>query len=541
MSHDSVVFDAVSQFAAKVSPHFIKVMDPAAEFLSSLDWIGESTYFVKLDALDEALVPAADALGMQMTLIKFTASIFLVYPLAYILWMLPGRNIKHFFSFAIGFVIMQWIYGPNWIHSFITSLGTYLIAMLAPAKIQHKIAFWFVMTYMVVCHWYRMYVSYMSGIFDFTGTQMVLTMKLTSFAYNYYDGTADFKNVFGVCEDKKKAKVYADRKKYAITKLPNPLEFFGYIYCFTCIGAGPAFEYADYVRAIDGTAFKRITPPGKDGEAKKESVSRPSPVLPALSCFVIGVVMLVGHLQMAARFPMSGLYKNPQEVYAMSHWSRYIYGCIALAGDRMKYYFVWKMAEGASLLAGFGFQGYDDTGKVIGWKGVENIDIIAFETGANIATMSRAWNKRTQGWLERYTYQRSGRNLVLTYFISAIWHGLYPGFFFFFMSIPLLTNCERLIKQKINPLVVPGYDGYNDLTYPNTLVAKIYWGVCVLFTLMVMMYFVQPFSFQGLDHVCIVLGSYYYMPHIFVFVLYLFLTILPTPKKQDAGSKGKKE
>jgi hypothetical protein len=49
------------------------------------------------------------------------------------------------------------------------------------------------MGYMTGSHLYRMYVSYMSGIFDFTGTQMVLTMKLTSFAYNLYDGTADHK------------------------------------------------------------------------------------------------------------------------------------------------------------------------------------------------------------------------------------------------------------------------------------------------------------------------------------------------------------
>lgn len=53
----------------------------------------------------------------------------------------------------------------------------------------------------------------MSGVFDFTGTQMVLTMKLTSFAYNLYDGTADKDNVFPSKphEDKRKAKVYQVR------------------------------------------------------------------------------------------------------------------------------------------------------------------------------------------------------------------------------------------------------------------------------------------------------------------------------------------
>lgn len=55
-----------------------------------------------------------------------------------------------------------------------------------------------------------MYVGYLSGVFDFTGTQMVLTMKLTSFAYNLFDGTVDAHNVFPEKphEDKRKAKVY---------------------------------------------------------------------------------------------------------------------------------------------------------------------------------------------------------------------------------------------------------------------------------------------------------------------------------------------
>ena len=41
---------------------------------------------------------------------------------------------------------------------------------------------------------------------------MVLTMKLTSFAYNLYDGTEDKKIVFADHDDKKKMKVYSDRK-----------------------------------------------------------------------------------------------------------------------------------------------------------------------------------------------------------------------------------------------------------------------------------------------------------------------------------------
>ena len=61
---------------------------------------------------------------------------------------------------------------------------------------------------------------------------------------------------------------------------------------------------------------------------------------------------------------------------------------------------------------------------------------------------------RVQAWLERYTYSRTGQNLLILYFVSA-WHGLYPGFFIFFLSIPILTEIERICKTKLNKLVVP--------------------------------------------------------------------------------------
>ena len=40
-------------------------------------------------------------------------------------------------------------------------------------------------------------------------------------------------------ENKLKARVYKERLKYAVDALPSPLEFFGYVYCFTTFLAGP--------------------------------------------------------------------------------------------------------------------------------------------------------------------------------------------------------------------------------------------------------------------------------------------------------------
>ncbi|KAJ1409386.1 MBOAT, membrane-bound O-acyltransferase family-domain-containing protein, partial [Ochromonadaceae sp. CCMP2298] len=429
-----------------------------------------------------------------------------------VLYALPGTQLKHAFSAVTGLCLVQWIFGPDWIHSFVTAVITYLLCLVLPRKSVGTVAFYFVMAYMTGSHMYRMYISYMSGTFDFTGTQMVLTMKLTSFAYNLGDG-GDKMVLQETPHEGKMAKVYADRARFAVRTMPSPLAYLGYVYCFTCILAGPAFEYKDYERAIDGDAYKT-----KDGSARK-----PPTLFAGLLRLLVAVLCLGGHLQTF--------------IDTVPYFARYAILMVAMFSDRLKFYFAWKIAEGASILGGFGFEGYTDEGKVKGWKGVENIDIRGFETATCVQSISKVWNKRTQGWLERYTYHRSGRSLTATYFVSAIWHGLYPGFFIMFMTIPLMTNVERLLKSKINPLVVPGFDGYDLKTYPAGVVGWLYWGVCWLCTMAFMNYVVQVFSMGSLENSLTALSGHWFLPHLVLLVAYVLLEVMPATKKVAKDKK----
>ena len=54
-------------------------------------------------------------------------------------------------------------------------------------------------------------------------------MKLTSLAYNLYDGTYDKASMSKVYEDKGIADMYSGRKRHALPKLPILLEYFGYV------------------------------------------------------------------------------------------------------------------------------------------------------------------------------------------------------------------------------------------------------------------------------------------------------------------------
>ena len=79
------------------------------------------------------------------------------------------------------------------------------------------------------------------------------------------------------------------------------------------------------------------------------------------------------------------------------------------------------MAEGASILGGFGFEGYTADGKEKGWKGVENIDIMGFETATSVQSISRHWNKRTQ---VQYIHSYSNTIIYCNYLLYCAEQGL---------------------------------------------------------------------------------------------------------------------
>lgn len=61
---------------------------------------------------------------------------------------------------------------------------------------------------------------------------------------------------------------------FDVAQLPNPLEFLGYVYCFTTFLAGPAFEYSEYANVMNETAFVNKNDP--------KNSKKPTSVLAAL-------------------------------------------------------------------------------------------------------------------------------------------------------------------------------------------------------------------------------------------------------------------
>lgn len=317
------------------------------------------------------------------------------------------------------------------------AIGTYLIAAYVEGPYMPWIGFVFLMGHMSVSHIYRQMADAPSSI-DITGAQMVTVMKLSAFCWNVWDGKQPDSELNDV------------QKERAIRKLPDPLNYAGFVAFFPSIMAGPAFDYVDYERWITTTMFD--LPPGTDPmkappTRKKRRIPRSA--TPAMWKMATGLVWIVAFLQLSA-------YHNPQVVlsdrYAKMNFFWRVYHLHMLNFvQRTKYYGVWTLTEGACILSGIGYKGLDPkTGKP-DWGRLTNIKPAGVEFAQNSHAYLGFWNINTNHWLRNYMYLRvtpkgkkpGFRASMATFVTSAFWHGFAPGYYMTFILASFIQNVAK--------------------------------------------------------------------------------------------------
>lgn len=78
------------------------------------------------------------------------------------------------------------------------------------------------------------------------GPLMVLTQKVTSLAFSLHDGLV-----------RKPEDLTPFQKKQLIRKVPNPLEYYSYVFHFHAVMVGPTVLFADYTDFINGKHFSK--------------------------------------------------------------------------------------------------------------------------------------------------------------------------------------------------------------------------------------------------------------------------------------------
>jgi len=494
-------------------PALLEMIENSIQFIYSFGPIFEPTVVLVPEVVVEAVKELSISTGQDYDTLRQVLGLFACYPLGIIMGALPYGKTKHLFSFLLGTFLLQFTLGVQWIHQLITSLVCYGMFLTLPRKTTISIVPIFVMLYITLGHIHRQYIDYLGYTMDFTGAQMVITIKMYSFAYNLYDGEMIAKGT----PDRASKKC----APFAIEKLPGLLEFLGFTFCFSNVLTGPAFEYSAYANACSGELL--YTP---DGKPRGKIPGRLIPCLkPLLLSFLVLGIHVVGSSYFPIHDTVDAQNNTPiiitEEFMSNSIFYRYGYMWIGLFFTRFKYYFAWKNAEGANNVWYAGFDGFDDKGNALGWETSNNIDILGFELAQNFKSLSAAWNKKTANWLGRYVYMRTNGSLIATYSLSAFWHGFYPGYYIFFLSTAMLTFCERIGRKKLTPL-------FHNAGDPKW---SLYGIACCMATSFVAEYSVIGFIVLAWEWTYNTYKSFYFIGHIIPFVFYIVLSAVPSPKK----------
>ncbi|KAG0262949.1 lysophospholipid acyltransferase [Actinomortierella ambigua] len=452
--------------------------------------------------------------------LRCLTALLLTYPLAHAFRLLPNNpGLKHIFSLFSGFFLIVGIMNhlTGLMHLLGSSIAAWRIMGTVKGKWGPRLVFIVVMLHMTANHFIRQYNDPRGYQIDHTGAQMIMTMKLTSWAFSVEDGRRNPKDLS------------RHQQLQAIQEFPPLLHYLSYIFFFPAVLVGPSFDYADYIRFVNLQSFT-------DPATGKITYPR-GRVLASMKAFGFSLVALAALAAMGSR--LDPFWCLEPEWKQLPFWQRFGYLQLVAFAARFKYYAVWKMAEGACILAGFGYNGKDPETGEVRWDASTNIDIWAYEKGESFKALADNWNMGTNKWLKYSVYVRvvppgtkpGVMATFATFGVSALWHGISGGYGLFFLSAAAALTAGKMLRSHLRPRVVLA-DGKSAPFWYNRL------GMLV--THATLNYLAISFLVLGFRDSLRVWKDLYFVGHVGV-ALILLLTPVVLPKKKQANNNKKEK
>jgi lysophospholipid acyltransferase len=488
----------------------------------------------------------AKTAGIDVALVRFALALFGSVALSIPNRSLPSANWRHAYALVTGVALLWFAFGRGgWVHPFVVSTLVYLILRFtrrvrALDGWRHWVAAMAALGYLTWRHYNRDLSNVHAASIDDIATQMVLAVKLYTLAYNLHDGTGSGKALIdkkiaeaetaleraavdndqeGIKKANSVLRIFRDRKERAIPGMPSILAYYGFVFNFPTILVGPSFEITEYLRSQSNWTSSNFP-----------AYSR---VLPAVITLISGVFLMAVNVVGLPLVPVSGIYTLSQDTKKYPLWWHFGYTFISLTLVRIGYYAVWKIAEAASILGGFGYKG--PTGvdgkaeiraanagrsllaklqaQISAWEGASNADFFKVELSTGLSNSARYWNKFTQSWLERYIFLRAprtlGLNRWLTFFGSAFWHGVLPTYYMGFLSLPLMQESSKKVYSTLRPRLMKA-DGKTPLFSKAN---PIYWLYAVFrgaVSLAALTFALTPFNLFEVDKSLAVWRRWYF-------------------------------
>lgn len=332
--------------------------------------------------------------------------------------------------------------GAHILHSLLTVLGCCLLLRLLPRRCGAASMLWtfgYLLLFRTAPIWgLPPPPPYANAL------QLLLTLKLVSLAWDVQE------------ELEAGPEVTAKLGKRAIG-CPGVIDILCYSYCYLGLLTGPFYRFSTHRRWVR----RPPPPPGRSAVLQR---LRATP-------------MLGGAGLLAARlFPTEGLRGGGFEARPAA--VRLLHVAAVFFAFRMRFYVAWLGAEAACLSAAFGGsrkgerakpgrgpevgreeEGDDDderdgTAPCWDFSTIRNIDPAGTDFCVRFRDGMRHWNMTVQWWLAHYVHRRAPRNppalrAACTMLVSAYWHGLHPGYYLSFLSVPLWLAAESAAERRL--------------------------------------------------------------------------------------------
>nr|XP_003219829.1 PREDICTED: lysophospholipid acyltransferase 1 [Anolis carolinensis] len=414
-----------------------------------------------------------------------------------------SSGVRHAFATIFGVYFAVFCFGWYSIHIFVLVMISYSIMVLASIPNIHRYSFMVAMGYLTLCHVSRIYIfSYGILTTDFSGPLMIITQKITILAFQVHDGIG-----------RKLEELTKEQKELAIKTKPSLLEYLSYQLNFLSILAGPCSNYKDYIAFIEGRHVQMKLLEVNWKERNCERLPDPSPVGAVLHKLGITLVSLLLFLTLSKNFPATSLVDD-QFINKSSFLSRLGFLYLVMQASKPKYYFAWTLADAIHNAAGYGFSGVDEKGN-FHWDLLSNLNIRNIEMATSFKMYIENWNIQTTAWLKRVCYDRAPQyRTALTFLLSAIWHGVYPGYYFTVITGIFMTLAARAVRNNCRHFFV----------FPKSL--KMSYDIATwLVTQLAVCYTVVPFVLLAVEPTVKLYKSLYFHMHVLCVLVLLILPI----------------
>ncbi|XP_030387969.1 lysophospholipid acyltransferase 1 isoform X2 [Scaptodrosophila lebanonensis] len=404
----------------------------------------ESPKFIVNDQYDGSRIFTwlADMCGLSVDLVNFLicqiSALFLASLFRSLLH--PSKvssKVRHIFALSIGLTFGYFCFGQQAIHIAGLPAICYIVIRTQDPRIVQRTVLLVAMSYLLCVHLMRQIYDYGSYALDITGPLMIITQKVTSLAFSIHDGFVRQD------EDLTRAQQY-----HAIRKMPSALEYFSYVWHFQGLMAGPLVFYKDYIEFVEGyNLLKRPSSNGNLDNGKSELVLEPSPTKTVIRKVIGSCVCAFIFMKFVKMYPVKNM-KDDDFLNNTNIGYKFWYAMLATSCIRFKYYHAWLLADAICNNSGLGFTGYDKDGNAK-WDLISNINVLSFEFASNFRDAINNWNCGTNRWLRTLVYERVPKKYgtLLTFALSAVWHGFYPGYYLTFATGALVVTAARTARR----------------------------------------------------------------------------------------------